>query len=267
MQRRIGFGIGLLAALAVSLSASAQPAPAATAGFDQYVSAVDARMAEEHASGLPAPVDWAQVRARGVVVDPVTPPGGAALPGALLHDWRATAFVPGATAAGLEAVLRDFSGYPRVFAPQVVATRVAAQRGDAYQVWMRVRQRHVITVTMDATYDVRFGRLDEAHGWSVSRSRDVRAVSADGAQPERALDGALWRLDTWWSWEERNGGLAIEVETVSLTRPVPWGLRWIVGPYVESVPRESLEFTLRAACRAVRLSRPVATEATRVGQP
>ena len=262
MQRRIGFGIGLLAALAVSLSASAQPAPAATAGFDQYVSAVDARMAEEHASGLPAPVDWAQVRARGVVVDPVTPPGGAALPGALLHDWRATAFVPGATATELEAVLRDFSGYPRVFAPQVVATRVAAQSGDEYQVWMRVRQRHVITVTMDATYDVNFGP-----GWSVSRSRSVTAMSADGMQPERALDGALWRLDTWWSWEERNGGLAIEVETVSLTRPVPWGLRWIVGPYVESVPRESLEFTLRAACRAVRLSRPVATEATRVGQP
>ncbi|MGB9146704.1 MAG: hypothetical protein WCC14_12835, partial [Acidobacteriaceae bacterium] len=140
---------------------------------------------------------------------------------------------------------------PRVFAPQVVETRVTGQAGGATQVWMRVRQRHVITVTMDATYDVRFGRLDGTHEWSVSRSRDVRAVNGDGSQPERALDGALWRLDTWWSWEERDGGLAMQVETVSLTRSVPWGLRWVVGPYVESVPRESLEFTLRAACGAV----------------
>lgn len=254
MRCRLGFGMaGLLAALAVPVSAGAPPAPAAVATFNQYVSTVDARMAQEHTSaerflGL---VEWAQVRAQEVVVDPVTPPGGAVLPGALLHDWRATAFVPGATAANLEAVLRDFTGYPRVFAPQVVSARVTARTGDGDEVWMRVRQRHVITVTMDATYDVRFGRLDAAHGWSVSRSTGIAAVSADGAQNERALDGALWRLDTWWSWEERDGGLAIQVETVSLTRPVPWGLRWVVGPYVESVPRESLEFTLRAACRAV----------------
>lgn len=257
MRRRSGFWsgtAGLLLLLAAHGCALGQPAPAATAIFDQYVSAVDARMAQEHASaeGFLAPVEWARVRAQGVVVDPVTPPGGAALPGALLHDWRATAFVQGATATDLERVLRDFAGYPRVFAPQVVETRVVGEQAGAAQVWMRVRQRHGITVTMDATYDVRFGRLDEAHGWSVSRSRDVRAVSADGSQPERALDGALWRLDTWWSWEERDGGLAIQVETVSLTRSVPWGLRWVVGPYVESVPRESLEFTLRAACRAVK---------------
>ena len=243
---------GLLVALAAPASAAGQPA-SATAIFDQYVSAVDARMAREHetADGFLAPAEWTRVRAQGVVVDPVTPPGGPALPGALLHDWRATAFVPGATAADLERVLRDFVGYPRVFAPQVMKTRVTGQAGGVTQVWMRVRQRHVITVTMDATYDVRFGRLDRTHEWSVSRSRDVRAVNGDGSQPERALDGALWRLDTWWSWEERDGGLAIQVETVSLTRAVPWGLRWVVDPYVESVPRESLEFTLRAACRAV----------------
>ncbi len=237
----------------VAAPACAQPSPAAVAIFNQYVSAVDARMAQEHASAeeFLAPVDWTRVRAEGIAVEPLTKPGGATLPGALLHGWRATAFAKGGTAANLERVLRDFAGYPRVFAPQVVSARVEGHEGDAAQVWMRVRQRHVITVTMDATYDVRFGRLDAAHGWSVSRSTEMDVVTADGKQGERALDGALWQLDTWWSWEERDGGLAIQVETVSLTRSVPWGLGWVVGPYVESVPRDSLEFTLGAAVRAV----------------
>ena len=64
--------------------------------------------------------------------------------------------------------------------------------------------------------------------------------------------GFLWRLNTYWSYEERDGGLYMQVESVSLTRAIPTGLGWAVGPFVESVPRESLEFTLRAACNALR---------------
>jgi len=46
--------------------------------------------------------------------------------------------------------------------------------------------------------------------------------------------------------------LYLQVEAVSLTRSVPRGLGWAIGPYVESVPRESLEFTLRSAVKALR---------------
>ena len=66
--------------------------------------------------------------------------------------------------------------------------------------------------------------------------------------------GFLWRQNTYWSYEERDGGLYIQIESVSLTRSIPSGLGWVVGPFVESVPRESLEFTLRSACNALRKS-------------
>jgi hypothetical protein len=62
----------------------------------------------------------------------------------------------------------------------------------------------------------------------------------------------MWRLNTYWSYEERDGGLYLQVEAVSLTRSVPRGLGWAIGPYVERVPRESLEFTLRSAVKALR---------------
>ena len=59
-------------------------------------------------------------------------------------------------------------------------------------------------------------------------------------------------MNTYWSYEERDGGLYMQVDSISLTRAIPAGLGWAVRPYVESVPRESLEFTLRAACNALK---------------
>jgi hypothetical protein len=44
----------------------------------------------------------------------------------------------------------------------------------------------------------------------------------------------------------------MQIESVTLTRSIPTGLGWVIGPFVESIPRESLEFTLRSACDALR---------------
>jgi hypothetical protein len=44
----------------------------------------------------------------------------------------------------------------------------------------------------------------------------------------------------------------MQVESVTLTRAIPTGLGWAVRPFVESVPRDSLEFTLRSTCAALR---------------
>jgi len=129
---------------------------------------------------------------------------------------------------------------------------------------MRVEQKHVITVVLDTKYDVSFEHGGEdsgaglgARGDSVSRSTHVDEIERPGTANEKALDanhehGLLWRLNTYWSWEERDGGLYMQIETVSLTRSVPAGLGWAIGPFVESIPRESLEFTLKATAGALR---------------
>jgi len=57
-------------------------------------------------------------------------------------------------------------------------------------------------------------------------------------------DGFLWRLDSFWRFAERDGGVYLQLEAISLTRDIPAGLGWLVGPFVTSIPKESLEFTL-----------------------
>jgi hypothetical protein len=64
--------------------------------------------------------------------------------------------------------------------------------------------------------------------------------------------GFLWRLYAYWSYEERDGGLYMQIESVTLARSIPAGVAWAVKPFVESVPRESLEFTMQATTKALK---------------
>jgi len=258
---RLGFLlVVLLPTLSAPICRADQPTPAAATTFAEYAGAIEARLAEQHKSEagflggvLTEANNLARLRGGQLIVEPLTPPSGTALPGAMLHHWRATAFARGATAAGFDQAMQDFSAWPRVYAPEVLAARVLEHQGDRYEMRMRVRQKHVLTVVMDTSYDVEFGQLDAAHRYSASRSTQIRELDGSGRALSAADEhGYLWRQNTYWSAVERDGGLYLQIESISLTRSIPTGLAWAVGPFVESVPRESLEFTLRATCNALR---------------
>jgi hypothetical protein len=58
--------------------------------------------------------------------------------------------------------------------------------------------------------------------------------------------GYLWRLNSYWRYFDTGRGVYVQCEAVSLTRDIPTGLNWLVGPFVQSVPKDSLEFTLQS---------------------
>jgi hypothetical protein len=58
-------------------------------------------------------------------------------------------------------------------------------------------------------------------------------------------------MNTYWRFEEKEGGTYVECQSISLTRDIPTGLGWLIGPYVTSVPRESLTFTLATTRSAI----------------
>jgi hypothetical protein len=245
------------------IAGAEQPSLAAMAGFNTYVAALEAGLAARRGKttglvtlGEPSAQTEARLRRGELVLENLTPAKND-LPGAMLHHWRGTAFLAGATAADAQRIMRDFAAYPRIYAPQVVSARVLSQNGNRYQAIMRVKQKHVITVVMDTAYDIEFGQPDARRFWSSSRSTRIDEIDDAGTKNERTLSpadqhGFLWRLNTYWSFEERDGGLYMQIESVSLTRSIPAGLGWVIGPFVESVPRESLAFTLRATRYALR---------------
>jgi hypothetical protein len=254
---------GLLTLVAAHHHAMAEPTPAAVSAFDDYVHSVESRLAKQHQSrnGFLAPPltpqDEQRLRQGESIIEPNTPLTRLPVPGALLHDWRGTAFAAGAKAADFERLMRNMNAYPQYFSPQVLQAKVITQQGDHLQAFLRIRQKHVLTVVLDTTYDITFGRLDAQHGYSISRSIRVSEIESPGTADEHALSpseehGFLWRLNSYWTYEERDGGLYLQIESVSLTRSVPNGLNWIIQPFIEKIPRESLEFTLRSTGNALR---------------
>jgi hypothetical protein len=205
------------------------PPPAAVSAFDLYNNALAARLTRQDS--------FAQ---RPDGLENLTPSDGADFHGASLSHWRGTAFAPRATAAEFERLLRDIGSYPRYFSPHVIQARVLTESGDHVQAWMRMRERYGVTVVLDTSYDIIFGRLDAKRGYSISRSTRISEEH-----------DFLWRLNTYWSYAETEGGLYMQIETVSLSRAIPRGLGWAIRPYVDSIPRESIEFTLRSVRNAL----------------
>jgi hypothetical protein len=114
----------------------AEPSPAAVSAFNSYIGTVESRLAQQHRSQddfLAATASDAHSRTRlrqgEPLLEQVTPATGTALPGAMLHHWRGTAFIPGAKSADFERLLKDFNGYPKYFAPEVLQARVLTEDG------------------------------------------------------------------------------------------------------------------------------------------
>ena len=63
--------------------------------------------------------------------------------------------------------------------------------------------------------------------------------------------GFLWRLNAYWLIEPRPNGVYLECRTISLSRDIPFGLGWAVGPFVRTLPTESLHLTMDATASAM----------------
>ena len=257
-----------LAALGLSVPAFADggPQPATIAAFERHIERVSAR-GEERADGR-MPFLWlddnparaARVRSGGIEIGPADGPTLSAVPGGLVHDWIGAAFVPGARVDAVVALVQDYDRHAVVYGPDVMASRLLQRDGQRFTARLRLRRQAVITVVLDTVHDATYTRLDDTRWRSRSATTSVREVR-DAGQPNEAVlseqdgRGFLWRLDSFWSFEERDGGVYIECRAVSLSRGIPIGLGWLVEPFVTRVPREALTRTLEATRRAATAAR------------
>jgi hypothetical protein len=177
-------------------------------------------------------------------------------PGGMIHHWVGLAFMPGAKLQDVLEVLQDYNRHAVYYAPDVERSKIESRDGDHFRVFLRFRRHKVVTVVLDTEHDVQYFRDSETQAHSRSSAVRIAQVENPGKDDEREKtpgddDGFLWRMDTWWRMVERDGGVYVQSEVVSLTRNIPAGLAWLIGPFVTSIPKESLAFTLEATRKAV----------------
>jgi len=68
--------------------------------------------------------------------------------------------------------------------------------------------------------------------------------------------GFLWRLNSYWRYQQVDEGVIVECESVSLSRSVPAMLRWMIGPIINRTARETLTATLTSMSEVLRERAP-----------
>jgi hypothetical protein len=157
-------------------------------------------------------------------------------------------------------VLEDYDRHSVYYAPDVEKSKIESRDGDHFRVFLRFRRHKVVTVVLNTEHEVQY--FHDAPGRAHSRSSAVRIAEVEnaGKSDEREKTpgddgGFLWRMETWWRMEERDGGVYVQSEVASLTRDIPMGLGWMIKPFVTGIPKESLTFTLEATRKAVEARR------------
>jgi hypothetical protein len=170
-------------------------------------------------------------------------------PEAIMHHWLGAVFVPGANLPQTLALVQDYNHHQDIYKPEVVGSRLIGHTGNDFQIYYRLRKKKVITVTLNTYHDVHYFPVDSTRWYSRSYSTRIAEVANADTPNEREKPvghdgGFLWRINSYWKFEEKDGGVYVECESISLTRDIPTGLGWLIKPFVTSIPKESLEMTM-----------------------
>ena len=243
--------IALAAVLALPACA-AELQPKTVAAFDRYIRETEQRLADSKIFlWADESVDRARrVKAGEVAVEPFRGKAVFEVPGGLVHDWVGSVFIPGATLQRTLAMVQDYDHHKDVYQPDVIDSRLISHTGDDFHIYLRLLKKKVITVVLSSEHDAKYTRLDKTRWRSVSRTTKIAEVEKAGKPEEREKppgtgEGFLWKLNSYWRFEERDGGTWLECEAISLTRNIPTGLGWLVQPIIRDLPKESLANTLR----------------------
>ena len=174
-----------------------------------------------------------------------------ACPGGMVHHWEGVIFVAGAKLDDVLRVLEDYDHHAEYYAPDVARSKIEARDGDHFKVLLRFRRQKVITVVLNTEHEIHYFRDSLTRAHSRSSATHIAEVENAGKKNEREKsrdedNGFLWGMETWWRLEEKDGGVYVQSEVVSLTRDLPAGLGWMIGPFITSIPKETLTFTLEA---------------------
>ncbi len=230
--------------------------------FERHIRATESRVADRLEPGRA--FLWAEsdpdrlrrVKSGEVVVQPVSGKGEREVKSGLIHDWIGSIFIPGATLAQALALVQNYDNHKNVYKPEVMESRTLRHEGNDYKIYLRLMKKKVITAVLNTEHDVRYFPVSATRAHSRSYTTRIAEVADAGTASEREKPvgndhGFLWRLYSYWRFDERDGGVFVECQAVSLTRNVPFGLGMLITPIIRELPKESLTNTLRATREAL----------------
>jgi hypothetical protein len=231
--------------------------------WDDYVQAANSQMRDRVASGTFLWVDedpdrLKHVRTGKILVSPVGPHIPKPVPTGLIHDWIGAAYFPNTRLSEVLAVARDYDHYQKYYSPSVVESKSLTQPGgdDRFSILL-VNKEVVAKMALDSQYQACYQKLTPNRWYAVAYTTRIQEIREYGHPGENKLppdqgSGYIWRLYSIARFEERDGGVYVEIEAMALSRDIPVSFRWLADPIVRRVSKSSLVTSLKQMQEAVR---------------
>ena len=242
---------------------AAELKPGTLLAWDKYVRLTEQRIQNELASEKgffvhefgrinEARATWQRVRSGQVMVarmETEDPRGRSVkVPGGMIHHWRGTILIP---SVRLEKVIHRLR-YPDPDVPpqkDVLETRILERDEDSLRIYLKLVRKKIVTVAYNTEHLVRYRWHDPFRASSRSIATRIAELEKLHTPQEREKvpghdRGFLWRLNSYWRYQQVDGGVVVECESLSLSRGYPVIFKPIVAPIVRSIARKSMKRTL-----------------------
>jgi hypothetical protein len=273
--------VWILVGLLAPASFASELKSATEAAFNRYIAATESQMHSDSGTaqflvieGLPEAERrsaYDQLRQGQVYVEELrTREEGQPIPipSGLVHHWAGVIFIPKVRASDAIAILQDYENQSNIYKPDVRQAKLIEQQGAESDIFEQFYSKSIVTVVLNAYFHVVKTDPGGTRWQSVSRStRIVEVEDAATADEHERTDGNdhgyMWRLNSYWRVEEKDGGVYVQNESISLSRTIPFLFGWIIEPLTKSIPRDLLVRMLTNTRNAVEADAAKSKPATR----
>ncbi|HSW38732.1 MAG TPA: hypothetical protein VLL97_04500 [Acidobacteriota bacterium] len=170
------------------------------------------------------------------------------VPYGTIQHWRGSIFIPGVNMDFVMVHVQDPEKEEHL-QEDVIESRVLERGPDYYRIFFKLQRSYLVTVIYNTEHIVHFRRHGEMRASSNSISTKIAEVERLDGNLEREKPvgedrGFLWRMNSYWRYQQTDGGVIIECESMTLSRSVPFIIAPIARPIINSIARDSMERTL-----------------------
>lgn len=235
--------------------------------FESYIASIEAQLEPRlHSDRFLWPDDSPQLREQlqrgSIVVKPSQGNGIIAIKSGLIEDWMGVAFIPSTTLKAVLSTVQDYDHHGQIYKPDVAEAKIQSHAGNDFLVYMRlVKAKFFLSDVLNSEHEIQFIPLDATRVYSRARSKRIAEVSEPGKPGEHELPvgqdrGLLWRMYGYWFFEEKDGGVYVACQSVTLTRDIPFVMAKLLSPIIHELPAEQVRNALEKTRKAVVGSTP-----------
>jgi hypothetical protein len=173
------------------------------------------------------------------------------VPDGEIHHWWGTILLRNVQLPQLMQFLQDYDHHAGKFS-DVERSKLLEKKEDNYKIYYRLsRSKAFVTAHYNTEQECRYTYYGSNRVSSRSVAIKIAELDDPGKPSEKEKpssddSGYLWRLVSWWRFEQTGNDVIVELESASLSRDIPTIVKFIPGiiSYIRSTPRETLESVL-----------------------